>query len=74
MAGPALRPAPSQPIDAAFWDLKAKILGQPLVALLGRQRDSVAIYGSGGFTTYSDDQLRDQLSAGSNGTDADPSR
>jgi L-alanine-DL-glutamate epimerase-like enolase superfamily enzyme len=49
-------------VDAALWDLKAKILGQPLVALLGRQRDSVAIYGSGGFTTYSDDQLRDQLS------------
>lgn len=49
-------------IDAALWDLKAKILDQPLAALLGRQRESVAVYGSGGFTTYSDEQLRDQLS------------
>jgi L-alanine-DL-glutamate epimerase-like enolase superfamily enzyme len=49
-------------IDTALWDLKAKLLQQPLAALLGRQRDSVPIYGSGGFTTYSDDQLRDQLS------------
>ena len=40
---------------------QAKILGQPLAGLLGHQRESVAIC-SGGFTTYSDEQLRDQLS------------
>ena len=39
-------------IDAALWDLKAKVLDQPLAALLGRCRDSARIYGSGGFTTY----------------------
>jgi L-alanine-DL-glutamate epimerase-like enolase superfamily enzyme len=49
-------------VDTALWDLKARLLGQSLAGLLGRQRDSVAIYGSGGFTTYSDDQLSEQLS------------
>ncbi|MBW4025665.1 MAG: mandelate racemase [Proteobacteria bacterium] len=49
-------------VDVALWDLKAKILQLPLASLLGRVRDNVPIYGSGGFTTYSDEQLRDQLS------------
>ena len=48
-------------IDTALWDLKAKLLGLPLAILLGRWRDAVPIYGSGGFTTYSDRELRDQL-------------
>ncbi|MXP63061.1 mandelate racemase [Roseomonas sp. M0104] len=48
-------------VDAALWDLKAKLLGLPLALLLGRARESVPVYGSGGFTTYSDTQLRDQL-------------
>jgi L-alanine-DL-glutamate epimerase-like enolase superfamily enzyme len=48
-------------VDAALWDLKAKLLDLPLALLLGRARDAVPIYGSGGFTTYSDEQLRDQL-------------
>ncbi len=48
-------------IDAALWDLKAKLLDLPLALLLGRARDEVPIYGSGGFTTYSDDELRAQL-------------
>lgn len=48
-------------IDVALWDLKAKLLSCSLAALLGRARDRVAIYGSGGFTSYSDDQLCRQL-------------
>jgi L-alanine-DL-glutamate epimerase-like enolase superfamily enzyme len=48
-------------IDAALWDLKARLLDQPLALLFGRYRDSVAIYGSGGFTTYTEQQLREQL-------------
>ncbi len=48
-------------VDVALWDLKAKLLGLPLALLLGRARDAIPIYGSGGFTTYTDDQLRDQL-------------
>ena len=52
-------------LDCALWDLKAKLLGLPLVRLLGAIRERVPIYGSGGFTTYTDARLRDQLSAGS---------
>jgi L-alanine-DL-glutamate epimerase-like enolase superfamily enzyme len=48
-------------INAALWDVKAKLLRVPVVTLLGQCRDSVAIYGSGGFTSYTDDRLRDQL-------------
>jgi L-alanine-DL-glutamate epimerase-like enolase superfamily enzyme len=49
-------------VDVALWDLKAKLLQQPLVSVLGQTRDAAPIYGSGGFTTYNDGQLRDQLS------------
>jgi L-alanine-DL-glutamate epimerase-like enolase superfamily enzyme len=47
--------------DNALWDLKAKLLDLPLCDLLGRARDSVPVYGSGGFTSYDDSRLRDQL-------------
>lgn len=49
-------------VDCALWDLKAKLLGVPLVTLLGQLRRGAAIYGSGGFTSYSDNQLAKQLS------------
>jgi L-alanine-DL-glutamate epimerase-like enolase superfamily enzyme len=49
-------------LDVALWDLKAKLLGSSLVDLLGAVRASVAAYGSGGFTTYSNRQLAAQLS------------
>src|SRR5215469_7497245 len=48
-------------IDIALWDLKAKLLGQPLCAVLGQMRNGAPVYGSGGFTTYSDKQLHNQL-------------
>ena len=48
-------------LDAALWDLKAKLLGIPVASLLGCRRDRVPIYGSGGFTTYSDERLSRQL-------------
>jgi L-alanine-DL-glutamate epimerase-like enolase superfamily enzyme len=48
-------------VDNALWDLKARLLGLPLVKLLGAVRESVPVYGSGGFTSYSDQQLREQL-------------
>jgi L-alanine-DL-glutamate epimerase-like enolase superfamily enzyme len=48
-------------VDVALWDLKAKLVGLPLVALLGAARDSVPVYGSGGFTSYSSEQLQQQL-------------
>jgi L-alanine-DL-glutamate epimerase-like enolase superfamily enzyme len=49
-------------VDCALWDLKARILGLPLVTLLGQVREGAPLYGSGGFTSYSDRQLADQLS------------
>ena len=48
-------------VDCALWDLKARLLDLPLHKLLGNVRDKVAVYGSGGFTTYTADQLRSQL-------------
>jgi L-alanine-DL-glutamate epimerase-like enolase superfamily enzyme len=48
-------------VDVALWDLKARLLDVPLATLLDRARDSVPIYGSGGFTSYTDKQLADQL-------------
>ena len=48
-------------VDCALWDLKARLLGVPLVGLLGAARESVPIYGSGGFTSYSLKQLEEQL-------------
>jgi L-alanine-DL-glutamate epimerase-like enolase superfamily enzyme len=48
-------------VDNALWDTKARILGVSLVSLLGGARDAVPIYGSGGFTSYSIDQLTQQL-------------
>ncbi|MFC5862117.1 enolase C-terminal domain-like protein [Acidicapsa dinghuensis] len=49
-------------LDIALWDLRAKLLGHSLVDLLGPLHSSVAAYGSGGFTTYSNTQLAKQLS------------
>jgi hypothetical protein len=49
-------------VDIALHDTKARCLGQPLHRLLGGMRDEVPIYGSGGFTSYTERQLIDQLS------------
>lgn len=48
-------------IDTALWDLKARLLELPLASLLDAEHDSVPIYGSGGFTSYTDELLADQL-------------
>lgn len=48
-------------VDNALWDLKARLLGLPLVSLLGAARESLPIYGSGGFTSYSVEKLQEQL-------------
>ena len=46
-------------VDTALWDLKARLLELPLVTLLGAVHDAVAVYGSGGFTSYTIEQLQD---------------
>lgn len=45
-------------VDSAIWDLKAALLNLPLVSLLGTAQSSAQIYGSGGFTSYSIEQLQ----------------
>jgi len=49
-------------LDVALWDLKARVLGCSLSNLLGTAQQSVEAYGSGGFTSYSNEQLAAQLS------------
>lgn len=48
-------------VETALWDAAARLLDVPLCRLLGRVRETVPIYGSGGFTTYDDEQLQQQL-------------
>ena len=48
-------------VDVALWDLKAKLLGVPLATLLGAIHEGAPVYGSGGFCSYTDEQLARQL-------------
>jgi L-alanine-DL-glutamate epimerase-like enolase superfamily enzyme len=50
-------------VDNALWDLKSKLLRVPLITLLGAVRSELPIYGSGGFTSYTDEQLEEQFGA-----------
>lgn len=48
-------------IDIALWDLKARLLDEPLIDLLGAARERAPIYGSGGFTSLDVAALQAQL-------------
>ena len=48
-------------VDIALWDVRARLLDEPLVIALGAIHDATPIYGSGGFTSYDNDTLRAQL-------------
>lgn len=48
-------------VDIALWDLGARLVDQPLFVRLGARRQQVPVYGSGGFTSYSNAQLSEQL-------------
>jgi L-alanine-DL-glutamate epimerase-like enolase superfamily enzyme len=50
-------------LDIALWDLKARLLDIPLVTALDAVHDATPVYGSGGFTSYTDEQLAVQLAA-----------
>jgi L-alanine-DL-glutamate epimerase-like enolase superfamily enzyme len=54
-------------VDTGLWDLKARLLGQPLCRLLGMAHDQVAVYGSGGFTSLTDQELVAQLTGWAQG-------
>ncbi|HJT01495.1 MAG TPA: enolase C-terminal domain-like protein [Terriglobales bacterium] len=58
---PGICSAAISAVDCALWDLKARLLGVPLVTLLGQIRPGAQVYGSGGFTSYSDKHLAEQL-------------
>lgn len=58
---PGLASTAISAVDVALWDLKSRLLGLSLADLLGRCRDEVPAYGSGGFTSYDDTQLAAQL-------------
>ncbi|HLI94727.1 MAG TPA: enolase C-terminal domain-like protein [Candidatus Baltobacteraceae bacterium] len=48
-------------VDVALWDLKGKLFGMPVSALLGARCERVPVYGSGGFTSYGERRLTEQL-------------
>ncbi|MGI8682686.1 MAG: enolase C-terminal domain-like protein [Mycobacteriales bacterium] len=48
-------------VDLALWDLKARLLDLPLCRLLGQVHTDVPVYGSGGFTSYDNEQTTAQL-------------
>ena len=48
-------------VDNALWDLKCRLLDVPLVTLLGADRTTMPVYGSGGFTSYTTGRLQEQL-------------
>jgi L-alanine-DL-glutamate epimerase-like enolase superfamily enzyme len=48
-------------VDTALWDLKARLLELPLAQVLDAVRAEVPLYGSGGFTSYTDERLAEQL-------------
>jgi L-alanine-DL-glutamate epimerase-like enolase superfamily enzyme len=58
---PGICSAAISAVDCALWDLKARLLNLPLVRLLGQVRPGAPVYGSGGFTSYSDKRLAQQL-------------
>lgn len=44
-------------VDIALWDIKAKLLKLPLYRLLGGRRNKLPVYASGGWTSYSCEEL-----------------
>jgi L-alanine-DL-glutamate epimerase-like enolase superfamily enzyme len=50
-------------VETSLWDLKARLLGVSVAKLLGQVREQVPLYGSGGFTSLSDEELEQQLGA-----------
>jgi L-alanine-DL-glutamate epimerase-like enolase superfamily enzyme len=58
---PGLVSSAMSAVDCALWDAAARLHGLPLARLLGRCRDGVPVYGSGGFTSYDEIRLAEQV-------------
>ena len=58
---PGLASCALSAVETALQDAKARLLDLPLASLLGRSRPVSPVYGSGGFTTYDDGRMREQL-------------
>jgi L-alanine-DL-glutamate epimerase-like enolase superfamily enzyme len=48
-------------VNVAMWDAHARTLGVPVWQLLGGQSRAVPVYGSGGWLSYSDAELQDEV-------------
>lgn len=48
-------------VDIALWDLKGKVLGLPLFRLMGGTKTRIPVYASGGWTSYEDGQLVEEM-------------
>ncbi len=44
-------------VDAALWDIKGKAFDVPIYRLLGGNRTEIPVYASGGWASYSDEEL-----------------
>lgn len=47
--------------NLAMWDARGRTLGQPVWRLLGGEARAVPVYGSGGWLSYSDEELVDEV-------------
>jgi L-alanine-DL-glutamate epimerase-like enolase superfamily enzyme len=58
---PGLVSAAIAAVETALHDLRARLLDTSLATLFGRFHDDVPVYGSGGFTSWDDRMLREQV-------------
>lgn len=48
-------------VNTAMWDAWGKSVGQPVWKMLGGSRREIPVYGSGGWLSYSDEELLDEV-------------
>ena len=48
-------------VNVAMWDAWGKTLGQPIHKLLGSNGKKIPVYGSGGWLSYSDEELLEEV-------------
>lgn len=48
-------------LNVALWDAWARTLGQPIYRLFGCSRKKIPVYGSGGWISYTDEELLEEV-------------